>query len=221
MPQLSQLGELSTVLSDSLISQSHLWKQDASNIKQLDIALFLGQYRGTSEYTQAVKEVDQVIDAGITALISGDIDEADFAFYQLSKTPITACEFAQWLTCVSPARRRAILFALEMSMDPKDVIALEWGGLRKLRLTPLAHDIVKSLTRHFKLKYVFWDYLSNGSAAPLFGLSDSALEVSQGLGFVALLEMYKGMIMIDQEAEVNSFVSDLNRELNLRHLSDA
>lgn len=214
MPRLSQLGDLPNSLSNSLLSSSRLWNREASSIKQLDVTLFLEAYRGTPQYSQAIKEVNQLIDAGITALVSGDIAEADFAFYEIPKTHITASEFTKWLSCVSLARRRALLFALEMKMSPKDVIALEWKDVSKLKLTDLSYGIIIHLPRHFKLKYVFWDYLSNGSAAPLFGLAESALEVSQGMGIPALQELYSSMIMVDQEAEVDSFVRSFNLELN-------
>jgi hypothetical protein len=214
MPRLSQLGDLPNSLSNSLLSSSRLWNREASSIKQLDISLFIAKYKGTPQYAQAIREVSILIDAGITALVSGDIPEADFAFFEIPKTPLTAFEFTEWLSCVSLSRRRALLFALEMRMSPKDVIALEWKDVSKLRLTDLAYGIIIHLPRHFKLRYVFWDYLSNGSAAPLFGLAESALEVSQGMGFHVLQELYNNMIMIDQNAELGSFTRALNLKDN-------
>ena len=202
MPSLFDLGALSNSLSNSLISQSSLWKRDVSTITQTDILVFLTAHRHTKNYGRACREINAVIDAGAEALISGIVDEAEFVFFEMPKIAFTSDDMIEWLSCVSDIRQKALLFSLEMNMDPKAVIGLEWKSLRELRLTPTAYEIVTGLPRHMNLKYVFWDFLSNGSAAPLFGLAESALEVSQGLGFDVLRDLYKRMVLIDEQDEI-------------------
>lgn len=216
MPTLGELGTLPNELSNSLISTTPLWKREASTITQTDILLFLQQYKRTEQYGQACREVSKVTDAGIEALISGDLKAAEFSFFEHQKIVFTSDELCEWMSCVSDARCKAILFGLDMKMDPKDVIGLAWQETKDLRLTPLAREIIISLPRHMHLKYVFWDYLSNGSAAPLFGLAESALEVSQGLGFGVLQDLYERMIITDAETELNHFLSQFNLELDSR-----
>lgn len=213
MPVLGELGVLPNVLSNSLIAQSHLWKREVSTIKQLDLLVFLYQYKGTSQYGQACREVNTVTDAGAEALIAGDVETAEFVFFEFPKVAFTSDEFSEWLSAVSEIRQKALLFALEMDMDPKAVIGLEWRDLRKLQLTPIANELAKGMMRHFSLKYVFWDFLSNGSAAPLFGLAESALEVSQGLGFEVLRGLYKRMVIIDTEANLADCLHRICQEL--------
>jgi len=213
MPLLRDLGNLSNLLSDSLVSKSAIWKREASAVTQLDFAIFLAQHRD-NHYAQALREIDLVITAGIEALICGELEHADFVLYEYPKAAFTSSELVEWLSCVSLARRRAIMFALEMKMHPRDVIGIEWGTLSQLKMTPLAFEIVCTSMRHFKLKYVFWDFLSNGAAAPLFGLAESALEVSQGLEFETLLNLYDKMVFIDSEADLESFKLAFNIEGN-------
>lgn len=213
MPLLRELGNLPILLSDSLVSKSAIWKREASTVTQLDLAIFLAQHRD-NHYPQALREIDLVITAGIEALISGDIEQADFVFYEYPKAAFTSSELIEWLSCAPLARRRAIMFALEMKMHPRDVIGIEWGTLSQLKMTPLAFELVCSSMRHFKLRYVFWDFLSNGSAAPLFGLAETTLEVSQGLGFETLLNLYDKMVFVDPDAELASFKSALDIEVN-------
>lgn len=209
MPLLKELGNLPDLLpSDSLISRSPLWNRNADSITELDISLFIAANR-EKNYSKALREVHLIIDAGIEGLICGELDIADFTSYEYPRAAFTVTELVEWLSPVPLARRKAILFSLEMRMHPRDVIALEWGKVSELTLTPIAFELVTTSLRHIKLKYVFWDYLSNGSAAPLFGLAETVMEVSQGLGYEALQRLYDRMILIDSNAELEGFMSAL------------
>lgn len=210
MTLLKDLGGIPNLLSNSLLSKSSLWNREADSITQLDISLFVASHRHT-DYAKALREVHILIDAGIDALIEGELEVAEFTSYEYPKAAFTATELIEWLSCVSVARRKAILFALEMRMNPREVIALDWEKLSRLQLTPLSLAIVNSCIRHIKLKYVFWDYLSNGSAAPLFGLSESVLEVSQELGYESLQSLYDRMVLFDDNAELHDFASTMEK----------
>lgn len=209
MPTLGELGDLPKLLSNSLISTSHLWKREASEIKQLDLLLFLHQYKHTNLYGKACREVNLITGAGIDALITGELDVAEFAFFEHPKVFFTSDEFCEWMSEVSDARRNAILFALEMDLDPKVVIGLRWKDLTALSLTPVSQEIISNQVRHLNLKYVFWEFLTNGSAAPLFGLSESAAEVSQGLPFQTLRELYQRMVITDSQTTLKAFLKQI------------
>jgi hypothetical protein len=214
MPALGELGNLPNVLSNSLISNSPLWKREASTIKKVDLFLFLRQYKDTEQYGSACREVEKVTVAGLEAIIDGAIEEGEFAFFQQPKVAFISDELCEWLSGISLTRCHALLFALEMEMDPKTVIGLEWKDLSRFELTPVAKKIVDQAPRHMKLKYVFWDYLTNGSAAPLFGLGETALEVSQGLGFDVLQNLYNNLVIIDTEADLEGFLKHFNLKWN-------
>lgn len=216
MSTLSDLGELPTLLSNSLLSQTPLWQREVRTLSPLDLDAFVALHKGTSQYCKALREVDHVVNAGMAALVDGPLDSADFVFFDPPKQAFTSADLCEWLEDVTLIRRRALLFALDMKMTPREVIDLSWPELKKLRLTMLAKELVKVQPRHIRLPYVFWDTLPNGAAAPLFGLGESALEASQGLGFETMQRLYDRMVMIDSQADLDSFTDDFNTEFNNR-----
>lgn len=125
-------------------------------------------------------------------------------------------ELCQWLDRLSLVRRKALLFALETEIDPRSIIDLSWQELYLLDVSSLARDIAYSMPRHIRLNYVFWEQLPNGSAGPLFGFRESILECADGIGFDAMLNRYRNMLLIDADADLQSFVKELNAELDAR-----
>lgn len=216
MSTIGELGALPVILSDSLLAKTPLWKREVRTVTPTDLFAFVALYRGSSKYFDAIAETNCVVGAGIAALDSGAIDRADFIRFVPPKAPFLLSDLYRFLRKLSPMRRRATLFALETKMAPRHVVELGWKDLRKGTMTILAAQIVDAMPRHIRLPYVFWDYLSNGSAGPLFGLSESILECSDGLGFEALLEMYERMILVDADANFEGFIKGINREVDER-----
>lgn len=210
MPTLAQLGQLPTLLSDSLLSSSPLWKREVKTIKPLDLALFIRLHKGTSNYLEAVREVEDLKNYAMQAHIDDLLPETELELleHDVPREQFTSGDLVEWLEGTSLARRRALLFALEMELDPRFVIEMSWRDLHGMNLTSLAHELVKASVRHIRLPYVFWDYLPNGSAAPLFGLHETALEVSQGLGMGVMQRLYCNMIAYDGKAEAAAFKED-------------
>jgi hypothetical protein len=91
------------------------------------------------------------------------------------------------------------LFSLETGWAISDVIGLTRKALRYRmhELTPIAFELAQTAPRHIKLDYVFWEFMSTGAAAPLFGLEETALEVSRGIGIDRLRVLYRDAAAID------------------------
>lgn len=113
------------------------------------------------------------------------------------------------LAPLSSARRAAVLWALDTHSTIDDAVLLGWKEALRADYTPFAKDLVRNQLRHLRLDYVFWEYLDNGAAAPLFGLEDSVREVAMGRSFRELQALYDGMIWVDTRAEAESFKHEL------------
>ena len=111
-----------------------------------------------------------------------------------------------WLKCVNQVRRRALLFALEMNLDPLEVIDLTWKQINRSHLTPFARQLIAAQAYHIRLPYVFWEYIDEQTAAPLFRLDLSAEAVAQGKGWAWLKAAARDAIRIDTEADERAFV---------------
>jgi hypothetical protein len=99
-------------------------------------------------------------------------------------------------------------------MAIQDIVALTWKDLFKRKgVSQFALELAGRTPRHFKLDYVFWEPLINGAAAPLFGLGDAVIAVSQGLGYDALRRLYREMIPVDTRADMESFMAELHLSL--------
>ncbi|CAG9229038.1 hypothetical protein [Burkholderia vietnamiensis] len=109
------------------------------------------------------------------------------------------------LAPLSTARRSAVLFSLDNKLALDDVVMLGWKEALRGEFTEFGKDIVRSQLRHIRLDYVFWEYLDNGVAAPLFGLEDSVKSVSLGRNFAGLQALYDRMVWIDTRAEADDF----------------
>lgn len=210
MLSLKDFGDLPVILSNSLLSKTPLWKREVRTITPTDLNAFVALHKGTSQYAQALREVNVLVDVGIESLANGQLKQAEFAFYDNPEPTFIVSDLIEWISDMPIIRRRATLFALEMKMQPREVVELSWGHIRKLDLTLIASELVRAMPRHIRLNYVFWDTLPNGAAAPLFGLSESILEASQGLGFDTMLRLYNRMVMIDSNSDALDFVEKMN-----------
>jgi hypothetical protein len=106
-------------------------------------------------------------------------------------------------------RKQAVLFTLDTHGTLDHTVLLGWKEGLRMPWTDFAREIVRAQPRHLKLDYVFWEYLENGSGAPLFGLEDSVSEVTMGRSFADLQALYDRMVWIDPLVEAQSFVHDL------------
>lgn len=197
---------------NNLISKSHLWNRSVEAIRPLDLTVFLRIHQNSDTHYEAMREVEDLIDVG-TRSLQGTLPFADFN--PIPTQRITASELCTWLSETTEVRRRALLFGFETGMNPNDVTSLTWKQLGRMRGVPMyARSLARSNVRHIRLDYVFWEWLPNMAAAPLFGLAETAIEISQGLSFDTLRSLYRTAIPIDTHADLESFLSELPLQID-------
>ncbi|HDR8859226.1 TPA: hypothetical protein QDA74_003724 [Burkholderia territorii] len=123
----------------------------------------------------------------------------------MNNKPFTLGDLRIMLAPLSIARRNAVLFALDTGTSIEEGVLLGWKEALRGEYSDLAKEIVRAQPRHLHLDYVFWEYLDNGVAAPLFGLEDSVKSVSLGRDFAELQALYDRMVWVDTRAEADDF----------------
>ena len=113
---------------------------------------------------------------------NGDVPSCEWVFWSPPAKRLMLGEITSWFECVTLVRRRALLFAPEMNLDPLEVIDLTWKAFNRSQLTPFAKRLVAAQAYHIRLPYLLWEYIDEQTAAPLFRLDLSAEEVGQGEG---------------------------------------
>lgn len=90
-----------------------------------------------------------------------------------------------------------------------DTVMLDWKKGLQNPHTAFTRDIVRNQPRHLRLDYVFWEYVENGQAVPLFGLEQTVIEAACGGTFTDLQALYDRVVWVDSAAEAESFVRDI------------
>lgn len=211
------VSEMKAQWENDLIAQSPLWNRHIENLKPLDLTAFLRLHWGTPLHSKAVRQVGLLIDLGWFATIDRKLPQAPAItfFDPTQRERITVDELCAWLGEVSVVRRRAILFALETGMPIPDLINLTWKQLHGMKdVSDYAMTMANLNPRHIKLDYVFWEPMVNLAAAPLFGLAESMMTVSQGMGYDALKRLYREAIPFDTKADLEEFTKDFCTEFD-------
>lgn len=206
---IGEIGSLPKLLPDSLLSRSWIWRRPVSELTNEELFAFLKIHQASGRLTEARRNVYSLLHETYRLMSSGDIRQAPYATFVDQELPFTVMDLCECLEALSPVRRRAALFGLEMSMHPKEVFLLDWQSPKRLQLTPIAEAIVRTQPRHFRLNYVFWEWMSEGIAAPLFGF-EAELADRTGFDFSTLLGFYRNMRWIDADAEVSSFLEEVH-----------
>lgn len=204
--------ELEGQRANSLLALSPLWRRDITSLRPLDLQMFLRSHWGSPVYLEAKRQVDALVDAAWASALTDDVESLPILQFEHQPEPLTIDELRRWLSGVSITRRRAVLFGLETGMPIQDIVGLTWQTALRLRLRGLPLMLIQACPRHIRLNYVFWEPMPNLAAAPLFGLGETFLEVSQGLGYEAMRRMYHDMILIDREADCYAFFEDFARD---------
>lgn len=195
---------------NSLLAQSGLWERDIETLRPLDLSVFLRQFSGSSEYNEAYREIEALIDKSWHALIDREVRSTPTIIAYDPQPPgrITVGDLCSWLETTTESRIRAIVFGLETKMPIADIISLTWRKLRAIKgVSDFALAIADACPRHIRLDYVFWESMPNLAAGPLFGLAETVLDVSQGLGYEMLGRLYDNMILIHEKADLKDFIA--------------
>lgn len=209
------VSELNQGWPNALLSQSPIWNRRIDRLQPIDLDAFIRSYYGTPQYHQAIREVSALIDQSWNATLQRKVEAAKIIFYDpIPRQRITVDELKEWLSSTSVMRRKAILFGLETRLPIQDVVSLTWKRLYATPFSAYARAITDSCVRHLRLDYVFWENTNDIIAAPLFNLADTALEVSQGLGYSALQRLYRECLPFDQKDDLNVFMGAFNETFN-------
>lgn len=204
----------------TLISQAHFWERHVESLTPIDLDAFVRTHKGTRNYYEAVRQIEHLIDVGWHAIVSKRIQVTPpIIFYDPRPTQrITVDELCSWLSETTEVRRRAILFCLETKMPICDVIDLTWKKFLSIQhsLPQYAVSLAKATPRHIRLDYVFWEPMERMISGPLFGLAETMLEVSQGLGYEVFKRLYDTAIPIDSKADYEDFAAKFCLELDAR-----
>lgn len=194
-----------------LIEQTPIWNRDVERLQPLDLTVFIRSHWGTPQYYEAIRQVESLIDVCWHATIVKELPQSPAITFcdPVPRQRITVDELCAWLSEVSLVRRRAVLFALETGMPVQEIIGLTWKKLHRTQgISDYGRAVAALGTRHFRIDYVFWEPLPNLAAAPLFGLADSIMEVSQGMGLDALARLYREALPFDTRADGEAFIAD-------------
>ena len=200
--------EMKGVSETYLLAQSPLWNREVDKILPLDLDAFIRSHYGTTNYYRAIREVE----AMYASWNEGQCGENPHLvrYTAAPRQRITINELVDWLKETTTVRRRALLFALESDLSIQSVINLTWKDMQALKgLSQFALQIANSNPRHLRIGYVFWETMQNNAAGPLFGLADTALEVSQGMGFEALRALYKNILPYDTDSDLSHFTQQI------------
>jgi len=213
LPKVCEVGAVAKLLPQSLLSRSWLWQRQVSEVTPAELLAFLRIWKNEGRLVEARRNIDTLMHETYRCMVAGDFEHAPYANFSEPDPAFTVSDLCEILEPLSPERRRAAIFALDMSMSPKDVLLLDWKTARRLqgrqKLTALAETIIRAQPRHMRLDYVFWEFLETRIAAPLFGFEEE-LQTTTGFDFTALLMLYKKMVWVDAEAEVMDFTREIH-----------
>lgn len=190
-----------------LLSSSQLWHRKLSGVSSLDIQVFIRSHWGTPYYHKAINEVDDLIESSWQHSIKSEtkISPPSFVFFEPPSARMTIGELSERLCRTSVIRRKAILFGMVTGLSLSAIASLRWNDIRHLEIPEAGQRIIKSLTRHIKLDYVFWESLEHISM-PLLDLENTVLDVSDGVGYRALVRLWRTAIPIDQNSDFKNFI---------------
>lgn len=188
-----------------LLAASPLWKRNLSNVKNLDLTVFLRLH--INKLQAARSEVQLLINLAWNAMLQGKCQPPEMIFFDIPGERISIGDLKQWLTRLpGTARRQAMLFGLEMGLSSGQLVELEWSDLASLHLTAFAKALLFGQPRHMRLPYVFWEISPAGNIVhPLFGLADDVWKATDGIGYDRLLKLYRDMVPIDSELDLADF----------------
>lgn len=200
MPALKDIGSFRINLANTALAKSPLWNMPAETIVPAQLAAFKARLK-----LEGFEKTDLLFRSIIEALgkaeKSGEIRNAPILNYSEPEVFVMTSrvlrEGFESMTRPTPA---AILFALEVGLEPEQVVTLTWEKARMLvnanKIKPYARRILDSQVRHITSGYVFWKTRKDNKAEPLFGLE---LEVFEAFGMIwsELRTAYEGMILND------------------------
>ena len=200
-----KIAELAFEDDAPLLASSPLWQRDLSGVRSLDLTLFLRLHK--DRLLAAKAEVQHLITLTWTTMLQGRCEPPEMIYFDIPKERMSIEDLRAWtMQLPTPARRKAMLFGLEMNMPAGGVVDLTWAELKRPDLTPFAHALLLCHSGHPRLPYVFWETSpADNVVSPLIGLADDVWRATDGIGYDRLLKLYRNIVPIDSELDLADF----------------
>lgn len=189
------------------LAQDRLWARDLAQARPMEAQLFLARAQLAGHQALGREALERMQSALIEAAVEGHISGVELSLLSVDvpADPYLVDEFVDDLAKLRPARRLAVLLALETHTEPARIEELTWKEAKQMaQLKPLSRDILASSarTRHLRLPYVFWEWSTPEVAVPLMGLQRDA-ERAFGRTWPALQYAFDSMLWISPRADAS------------------
>lgn len=185
--------------TNSLLANSPLWNKPVDQIIPAQLVAFRERLK-LEGHQDTVSLFKTIVDSLNQAKASGEITNAPILDFAKPKAVVMDLRrMREAFERMSRPTPSAILFALEVGLDPDELTVLTWERAKALakagRVKTYARSILEGQPRHISCKYVFWRQGPKGGAHALYGLE---LEVFEEFGMVwsELVQAYKDMVPI-------------------------
>lgn len=205
---LKEVGNIRDLLGNSPLAVSRLWERDVETIKPIEFTCFIRRMKERGYEAQAAKAVELAVNEIFKAIIQSDVKSVELI--KIFSEPRNA-DFGmikERLQELSLVRRKAFMFMLDTGMTAQEVIKLKWHEVKNRKFTETASTVLRSLPRHIKSDFVFWEYGSRASAMPILGFIEESRSI--------LDDNWSNYVMYDYAIEMKSFQETLEQSLGLK-----
>ena len=204
--RLIDVRGVAQMVSDTPVADDRLWNKELCMVSETDIQLFYARSQLAGARDAAIDVIDRLQAMLIAESFEGRESSPAIILHVPPVDRFMVDELVDGLAKLPLPRRRAILYALETGSSPKQITVLPWKGLPAPN-SRIAAEILTAAgqTRHMKLPYVFWEWVSAQIAAPLLELQWSA-EQAFGCPWPQIVSRYSLMGNIDRRSEDASFL---------------
>jgi hypothetical protein len=195
--------------------KDRLWRRPVEDITPLEVQLLYARAGLVGMRSQAIEAIDRLQTALLIAVAQGRVSRQTLRIitHEPPSNPYMIDEFLDCLVKLRPARRAAVLFALDAQFAPARVVELTWHEAKSIaQVKSQAREIlqVQARNRHLRLPYVFWEWVSDKVAAPLLHLERDA-QKAFSCDWPALQVRFTNMVWISARSDAVSFL-DLAEE---------
>jgi hypothetical protein len=203
MQALKDVGELSSLLGNTPLSQSPIWNTPLDRAHPAQLHAFLARQNLDGRAEEGRSIVETVLGQVRATTARGELPEVPLLRFAIPQERMTLGELRVGLEKLWRPRPAAVLFGLETDLEVDSLISLKWDRANEMRqngtLSKMASEILRLTPRHLGTPYVFWQEV-NGSVAPLFGLALELAEIFD-MEWPELRQAYRTIIKLDLEVE--------------------
>jgi hypothetical protein len=211
MERLLDLPGVAELVRDSPVEHDPFWQRPTALLTEMDIQLLYARSSLAGRRQDAIDIVDRLQAHLIRLAIDGIQPPAAIILHTPPANRFMVDELVAGLARLTLPRRQACLYALEAGITPISASTLTWKGLQPPNKIVCVEILeAASKTRHMRLPYVFWEWVSEQIAAPLLELQWGC-EQAFGLTWPELVYRHSTMIRIDRQVDAASFLDLANQ----------